>query len=161
MIPVKTTSTWVGSHSFPHHLSPNFLKQKYVILILVLLFKLSNWCRRGTCSCVCPVCSRAVMCDLTVWGLSLVVVVWPGSAVMDVPTKSPFTEEQARFYFRDVLLGIEYCECSPWDSLTVLFMFWRKDYLVHRWSGSLVQSSPGLWTGSFTSLHLKIVLGIV
>ncbi|CAL8352814.1 unnamed protein product [Lota lota] len=29
-------------------------------------------------------------------------------AVMDVPTKSPFTEEQARFYFRDVLLGIEY-----------------------------------------------------
>ncbi|CAL8347495.1 unnamed protein product [Arctogadus glacialis] len=29
-------------------------------------------------------------------------------AVMDVPTKTPFTEEQARFYFRDVLLGMEY-----------------------------------------------------
>ncbi|CAL8374195.1 calcium/calmodulin-dependent protein kinase kinase 1b [Gadus morhua] len=29
-------------------------------------------------------------------------------AVMDVPTETPFTEEQARFYFRDVLLGIEY-----------------------------------------------------
>ncbi|KAK0147316.1 Calcium/calmodulin-dependent protein kinase kinase 1 [Merluccius polli] len=29
-------------------------------------------------------------------------------AVMQVPTKSPFTEKQARFYFRDVLLGIEY-----------------------------------------------------
>lgn len=29
---------------------------------------------------------------------------------MEVPTDKPFTEEQARFYFRDVVLGIEYCE---------------------------------------------------
>ncbi|TNN62110.1 Calcium/calmodulin-dependent protein kinase kinase 1 [Liparis tanakae] len=28
--------------------------------------------------------------------------------VMEVPTDDPFTEEQARFYFRDVVLGIEY-----------------------------------------------------
>uniref|UniRef100_A0AAR2LGJ5 Protein kinase domain-containing protein n=1 Tax=Pygocentrus nattereri TaxID=42514 RepID=A0AAR2LGJ5_PYGNA len=28
--------------------------------------------------------------------------------VMDVPTDNPLTEEQARFYFRDVILGIEY-----------------------------------------------------
>ncbi|KAG8001856.1 Calcium/calmodulin-dependent protein kinase kinase 1 [Nibea albiflora] len=28
--------------------------------------------------------------------------------VMEVPTDEPFTEEQARFYFRDVVLGIEY-----------------------------------------------------
>ncbi|KAM3874911.1 calcium/calmodulin-dependent protein kinase kinase 1b [Diretmus argenteus] len=28
--------------------------------------------------------------------------------VMEVPTDSPFTEEQARFYFRDVVMGIEY-----------------------------------------------------
>lgn len=28
--------------------------------------------------------------------------------VMEVPTDSPFTEEQARFYFRDIVLGIEY-----------------------------------------------------
>lgn len=28
--------------------------------------------------------------------------------VMEVPTDSPFTEEQARFYFRDVVLGLEY-----------------------------------------------------
>lgn len=29
---------------------------------------------------------------------------------MEVPTDTPFTEEQARFYFRDVVLGIEYCK---------------------------------------------------
>ncbi|XP_036392685.1 calcium/calmodulin-dependent protein kinase kinase 1-like [Megalops cyprinoides] len=28
--------------------------------------------------------------------------------VMEVPTDNPFTEEQARFYFRDIVLGIEY-----------------------------------------------------
>uniref|UniRef100_A0A3Q3JUM4 calcium/calmodulin-dependent protein kinase n=1 Tax=Monopterus albus TaxID=43700 RepID=A0A3Q3JUM4_MONAL len=28
--------------------------------------------------------------------------------MMEVPTDEPFTEEQARFYFRDVVLGIEY-----------------------------------------------------
>uniref|UniRef100_A0A8C2WW33 calcium/calmodulin-dependent protein kinase n=1 Tax=Cyclopterus lumpus TaxID=8103 RepID=A0A8C2WW33_CYCLU len=28
--------------------------------------------------------------------------------VMEVPTDDPFTEEQARFYFRDLVLGIEY-----------------------------------------------------
>ncbi|KAM6931798.1 calcium/calmodulin-dependent protein kinase kinase 1b [Lycodopsis pacificus] len=28
--------------------------------------------------------------------------------VMDVPTDDPFTEEQARFYLRDIVLGIEY-----------------------------------------------------
>ncbi|XP_034460129.1 calcium/calmodulin-dependent protein kinase kinase 1b [Hippoglossus hippoglossus] len=28
--------------------------------------------------------------------------------VMEVPTDDPFTEEQARFYFRDIVLGIEY-----------------------------------------------------
>lgn len=32
------------------------------------------------------------------------------SPVMEVPTDEPFTEEQACFYFRDVVLGIEYCE---------------------------------------------------
>lgn len=32
------------------------------------------------------------------------------SPVMEVPTNEPFTEKQARFYFRDVVLGIEYCK---------------------------------------------------
>ncbi|KAL7848573.1 hypothetical protein SRHO_G00201960 [Serrasalmus rhombeus] len=32
----------------------------------------------------------------------------PKGPVMDVPTDNPLTEEQARFYFRDVILGIEY-----------------------------------------------------
>uniref|UniRef100_A0A8C9XZA0 calcium/calmodulin-dependent protein kinase n=1 Tax=Sander lucioperca TaxID=283035 RepID=A0A8C9XZA0_SANLU len=31
-----------------------------------------------------------------------------GIPVMEVPTDNPFTEEQARFYFRDIVLGIEY-----------------------------------------------------
>lgn len=30
------------------------------------------------------------------------------SPVMEVPTDSPLSEEQARLYFRDVVLGIEY-----------------------------------------------------
>uniref|UniRef100_A0A8B9LLQ8 calcium/calmodulin-dependent protein kinase n=1 Tax=Astyanax mexicanus TaxID=7994 RepID=A0A8B9LLQ8_ASTMX len=31
-----------------------------------------------------------------------------GEPVMDIPSDNPLTEEQARFYFRDVILGIEY-----------------------------------------------------
>lgn len=31
------------------------------------------------------------------------------SPVMEIPTDNPLTEEMARFYFRDVILGIEYC----------------------------------------------------
>uniref|UniRef100_A0ACB8EDR2 Calcium/calmodulin-dependent protein kinase kinase 1 n=1 Tax=Sphaerodactylus townsendi TaxID=933632 RepID=A0ACB8EDR2_9SAUR len=34
--------------------------------------------------------------------------------VMEVPCDSPFTEEQARLYFRDIVLGIEYCE---WETV--------------------------------------------
>lgn len=33
------------------------------------------------------------------------------SPVMEVPTDKPLSEEQARLYFRDVVLGIEYCKC--------------------------------------------------
>lgn len=29
---------------------------------------------------------------------------------MEVPTDNPLSEEQARLYFRDVILGIEYCK---------------------------------------------------
>uniref|UniRef100_A0A8C7K6P7 Calcium/calmodulin-dependent protein kinase kinase 1, alpha b n=1 Tax=Oncorhynchus kisutch TaxID=8019 RepID=A0A8C7K6P7_ONCKI len=32
----------------------------------------------------------------------------PKGPVMEVPSDTPFTEGQARFYFRDILLGIEY-----------------------------------------------------
>uniref|UniRef100_A0AAQ4PXL5 calcium/calmodulin-dependent protein kinase n=1 Tax=Gasterosteus aculeatus aculeatus TaxID=481459 RepID=A0AAQ4PXL5_GASAC len=31
-----------------------------------------------------------------------------GTPVMEVPSDSPFTEEQARLYFRDIILGMEY-----------------------------------------------------
>lgn len=31
---------------------------------------------------------------------------------MEVPTDKPFSEDQARFYFQDLLRGIEYCESS-------------------------------------------------
>lgn len=37
-------------------------------------------------------------------------------AVMEVPTDKPFSEDQSRFYFQDLLRGIEYCEypsCYP------------------------------------------------
>ena len=30
------------------------------------------------------------------------------SPVMEVPTETPFSEEQSRLYFRDIILGIEY-----------------------------------------------------
>lgn len=29
---------------------------------------------------------------------------------MEVPSDQPFSEEQAWLYFRDIVLGIEYCE---------------------------------------------------
>lgn len=41
------------------------------------------------------------------------------SAVMEVPTDNPFTEEQARFYFRDLVLGIEYCKWHRSGSVRV------------------------------------------
>lgn len=37
-------------------------------------------------------------------------LVYVYSAVMEVPTDKPLNEEQARFYFQDLLRGIEYCE---------------------------------------------------
>ncbi|NXF07370.1 KKCC1 kinase, partial [Smithornis capensis] len=40
--------------------------------------------------------------------LYLVVVPVPDRPVMEVPSEQPFSEEQARLYFRDIVLGIEY-----------------------------------------------------
>ncbi|XP_030633452.1 calcium/calmodulin-dependent protein kinase kinase 1b [Chanos chanos] len=40
--------------------------------------------------------------------LHMVFELVPKGPVMEVPTDNPFTEEQARFYFRDIILGIEY-----------------------------------------------------
>ncbi|KAM9734097.1 calcium/calmodulin-dependent protein kinase kinase 1b isoform 1-T1 [Menidia menidia] len=41
-------------------------------------------------------------------GLHMAFELMTKGAVMEVPTENPLTEEQARFYFRDVVLGIEY-----------------------------------------------------
>ncbi|KAM9852879.1 calcium/calmodulin-dependent protein kinase kinase 1b [Aulostomus maculatus] len=41
-------------------------------------------------------------------GLHMAFELMTKGPVMEVPTDHPFTEEQARFYFRDVVLGIEY-----------------------------------------------------
>ncbi|XP_042271273.1 calcium/calmodulin-dependent protein kinase kinase 1b [Thunnus maccoyii] len=41
-------------------------------------------------------------------GLHMAFELVPKGPVMEVPTDNPFTEEQARFYFRDIVLGIEY-----------------------------------------------------
>lgn len=30
---------------------------------------------------------------------------------MEIPTLKPLSEDQARFYFQDLIKGIEYCEC--------------------------------------------------
>ncbi|XP_016137787.1 calcium/calmodulin-dependent protein kinase kinase 1-like [Sinocyclocheilus grahami] len=40
--------------------------------------------------------------------LHMVFELVPKGPVMEIPTDSPLTEEMARFYFRDVILGIEY-----------------------------------------------------
>ncbi|XP_038563417.1 calcium/calmodulin-dependent protein kinase kinase 1 isoform X3 [Micropterus salmoides] len=40
--------------------------------------------------------------------LHMVFELMPKGPVMEVPTDSPFSEEQARLHFRDVILGIEY-----------------------------------------------------
>uniref|UniRef100_A0AAZ3QEG4 Protein kinase domain-containing protein n=1 Tax=Oncorhynchus tshawytscha TaxID=74940 RepID=A0AAZ3QEG4_ONCTS len=40
--------------------------------------------------------------------LHMVFDLMPKGPVMEVPTDSPFTEEQTRLYFRDIVLGIEY-----------------------------------------------------
>ncbi|TMS07895.1 calcium/calmodulin-dependent protein kinase kinase 1b [Larimichthys crocea] len=41
-------------------------------------------------------------------GLHMAFELMTKGPVMEVPTNEPFTEKQARFYFRDVVLGIEY-----------------------------------------------------
>lgn len=34
------------------------------------------------------------------------------SPVMEIPTLKPLSEDQARFYFQDLIKGIEYCKCQ-------------------------------------------------
>lgn len=34
---------------------------------------------------------------------------------MEVPTLKPLSEDQARFYFQDLIKGIEYCKRGPWE----------------------------------------------
>lgn len=36
---------------------------------------------------------------------------------MEVPCDNPFSEEQAWLYFRDIVLGIEYCEYKATELL--------------------------------------------
>uniref|UniRef100_A0A8C2TBZ8 Calcium/calmodulin dependent protein kinase kinase 1 n=1 Tax=Coturnix japonica TaxID=93934 RepID=A0A8C2TBZ8_COTJA len=40
--------------------------------------------------------------------LYMVTLLLPSRAVMEVPSEEPFSEDQARLYFRDIVLGIEY-----------------------------------------------------
>lgn len=48
---------------------------------------------------------------------------------MEVPTDNPLSEEQARLYFRDIVLGIEYCELPSWE---FLWETWLIKNPVHR-----------------------------
>lgn len=34
---------------------------------------------------------------------------------MEVPTLKPLSEDQARFYFQDLIKGIEYCKWGLWE----------------------------------------------
>lgn len=36
--------------------------------------------------------------------------------VMEVPTLKPLSEDQARFYFQDLIKGIEYCKRGLWEA---------------------------------------------
>lgn len=38
---------------------------------------------------------------------------------MSIPTENPLSEEVARLYFRDVLLGLEYCKHLPYSVSSV------------------------------------------
>lgn len=35
---------------------------------------------------------------------------------MEVPTLKPLSEDQARFYFQDLIKGIEYCKRGLWEA---------------------------------------------
>lgn len=50
---------------------------------------------------------KRLMCEFLPCYVCLFVLCSP---VMEVPTDNPLSEEQARLYFRDVILGIEYCK---------------------------------------------------
>ena len=43
-------------------------------------------------------------------GLLFSCVCRPFRPVMEVPTLKPLSEDQARFYFQDLIKGIEYCK---------------------------------------------------
>lgn len=53
------------------------------------------------------------------------------SPVMEVPTDNPLSEEQARLYFRDVILGIEYRKCLAQNG--GLWGFWK----IYLWSSQV------------------------
>lgn len=40
----------------------------------------------------------------------------PFRPVMEVPTLKPLSEDQARFYFQDLIKGIEYCKRGLWEA---------------------------------------------
>jgi hypothetical protein len=55
------------------------------------------------------------LADCKSLGTCLVILVFElleRGEVLEVPTNTPLTEEQAWKYFRDVIMGIEYCKCS-------------------------------------------------
>ncbi|NWQ81028.1 KKCC1 kinase, partial [Columbina picui] len=53
-------------------------------------------------------CQLQVLDDPAEDNLYMVTLSLPNRPVMEVPSDQPFSEEQARLYFRDIVLGIEY-----------------------------------------------------
>lgn len=68
--------------------------------------------------CFCAILFRhlpgSITCNIRSYFEAFSVPVVLFSQVMEVPTDEPFTEEQGRFYFRDIVLGIEYCKSADW-----------------------------------------------
>jgi len=57
------------------------------------------------------------------WGMSSILCCLC-SPVMEIPTLKPLSEDQARFYFQDLIKGIEYCEClCKNDGISYLYFF--------------------------------------
>lgn len=56
----------------------------------------------------------------------------PLRPVIEVPTDNALTEDQARFYFRDVVLGIEYCEYRTGrvNNLNVIYVVGAKLFFI-------------------------------
>lgn len=82
----------------------------------VFLSQFLSWLRKGKLSLFYVNDSDTGLSSVFLVMIANSECVYVFRAVMEVPTDKPFSEDQARFYFQDLLRGIEYCE-SPKPSV--------------------------------------------